>query len=301
MSQATIIFTLVVFSFICFLTEAKLKTRTTNANEICRNHAKSRNYKDHYSDPLDCHNYIQCFFVNETIVFGYRRKCPPNTFWHNEILQCLPEATRCKDMCRNGRIYGSVENCRQYFTCVNGISNPACCPPGEEFSVRFGQCAGSTTCKDDCAVHGSTVAMDTSVWNASFCHDDSGIGIMRSETNPQAFRVISKNGNPGHEMLCPPTLVFDLFLCQCNQADQVQKRGKAGILRKAFLWMPFDVDAKDHSVHKTAVVLVGANRDSKTAAVTGGGSLDVRRGYLEIPQLRLPDFKNKLSICYFFK
>ena len=53
----------------------------TDATPHCFSVQDRRNQKDLYADSADCHNYIQCFYMNETNAVGFRRRCPEG-LWH---------------------------------------------------------------------------------------------------------------------------------------------------------------------------------------------------------------------------
>ena len=62
------------------LVAGSLAQDVSDATAECFSVQGRRNQKDLYTDGTDCHNYIQCFYLNETTAVGFRRRCPAGSF-----------------------------------------------------------------------------------------------------------------------------------------------------------------------------------------------------------------------------
>merc|ERR1719239_1566148 len=83
------------------------------------------------------------------------RHCPFGYFWSDSAKTCQPagDCAHGEDLCGTTRgllTRSAINNCRGYFACVNGRSEPRCCPSGYAYT-KFG-CSPCEQCKDFCSV-----------------------------------------------------------------------------------------------------------------------------------------------------
>ena len=279
------------------------------ADDFCFQCRNRRNQKDHYADDTDCHFFYQCFYFNETFAVGIRRQCPPGTYWRDSILACMPEGPipcfdRCEDDATAAQGCYAGSGCSEFYVCANQASYQMCCPEGSAFNEATCSCEESETCFDTCVQQGPavpTTVAPSNNYNATVCQDSFGTYISSIPGTANAFSLVDVDGNPTEIQYCPPGVEFSLTTCSCSIYNDYAFNPVVVELRQATLWLPFDNDLQDHSVHSYDVYAYdGAERDA-TSSAQGGASLAVQSGHLEVPGLKSFDFRGAASWCAFFR
>ncbi|KAL3856475.1 hypothetical protein ACJMK2_011229 [Sinanodonta woodiana] len=220
------------------------------------------------ADPESCTEFIQCIYEEGNIKME-RARCPFRTFWDERLLICRPSSQRScwRDPCFDFTVqnYDHKGNCRAYWTCESGLSQPKCCPEG--FSYTAGQgCVNSPACLDECQESGELT------FNAPF----SSCRMTPLETNARFyFEKI-----PGLGMMirsCPRGSRFNPQLCTCDMSADPQQN-----LCRPELILDFQDDLNDKSGNNLAAtqqnVMIerGAGRFSGNSKMTlwrfSGGS-----------------------------
>ena len=276
---------------------------------VCFQCRQRRNHKDLYADETDCHYYYQCFYINETYAIGVRRQCAAGMFWHDEILQCMPEGPiPCTDPCQTDATaasgcYAGV-GCRQFFVCANTASYGMCCPLGSTFNSATCACDESETCVDDCAQQGpavQTTVAPSQTFNETVCMDSYGVYITIVPGQANAYILIDQEGQGTEIQYCPDYVNFDFGTCRCN-TETTEERPVIPTQRQALLWCPFDTDLLDHSVHRFNTLPIGAGSIDTSAWAQGGGSYAADgASRIEIPGLKTFDLRSSGSWCSFFR
>lgn len=96
-----------------------------------------------YNNHTDCDKFIQCLYNENNVLDGQIMSCPFATYWDMNALTCSSVAKiqcdtdRCLYQPDNSE-YGAETNCRGYWTCLNGRSQPMCCPKNESYVDGIG-------------------------------------------------------------------------------------------------------------------------------------------------------------------
>ncbi|KAK3609006.1 hypothetical protein CHS0354_019819 [Potamilus streckersoni] len=220
------------------------------------------------ADPESCTEFIQCFYDGGNIKME-RARCPFRTFWDERLLICRPSSQRScwRDPCFDFTVqnYDHKGNCRAYWTCESGLSQPKCCPEG--FSFTSGQgCVNNPACLDECQESGELT------FNAPFL----SCRMTPLETNARFyFEKI-----PGLGMMirsCPRGSRFNPQLCTCDMSADPQQN-----LCRPELILDFQDDLTDKSGNNLAatqqnvMIELGAGRFNGNSKMTlwrfSGGS-----------------------------
>ena len=210
--------------------------------------------------------------------------------------RCLDDATGAQG-CYPGN------GCRQFFVCSNTGSYGMCCPDGTTFVESSCSCEESVTCADPCVQTApairTTVAPPQS-FNDTVCQDSFGSYIATVAGEANAFSLVDDEGHPSTKMYCPTGYSFSLASCRCDieSGDFVPPTAAQ---RQAVVYVPFDSNTADKSVHNLAVFLYDGAQQTTDDSAIGGGSLRVNGGRAEIPGLQAFDSRNHGSWCAFFK
>jgi hypothetical protein len=266
----------------------------TDASAYCFQCLSRQNQKNFYPDPLNCHNYYQCFYINSTFAVGYLRNCPSGSFWHDEVLSCLPEgAVACTDQCRDPAVSGvgvyAGSTCNQYYVCAGTASYGMCCPAGTRYNTATYLCDVDPTCTDSCSQSApavQTTAAPASQYNATVCIDSFGAYLSSVAGQSNAFYTIDiGTGLASDLQYCPAGVLFDLTSCRCNVEDPNATPAPYVAFRQLKLWLPFTGDAQDHSIyHFSTIMYAGAFYDASIGQLAG--SLNVNGGVLSIAGLK---------------
>lgn len=194
--------------------------------------------------PTDCEKFVQCHRDASNNLIGEIRSCPFSTYWSKDILTCLPVSqVKCRtDKCADkpdGTVRSGKGNCRGFWKCSKGISEPQCCPLGQRFDAVVG-CnetgSGNETCKDTCLgveyAHSNETANDTVVCNK------------RPVVDEPSFYIEEATGIE-YKRMCSPGTVYDQEACSCGLAKQPMKRAPC----KREIYLPFTFDHKDMSIN----------------------------------------------------
>lgn len=103
--------------------------------------------------PSACDRYIQCYPEPAGTLVAVTRQCPVGMYWDERIGMC-DKATSVvcpTEMCRSPSVrdYQMAGNCRSFWRCQDGRSEPACCDRGHAYFPGRG-CAPCSRCTDAC-------------------------------------------------------------------------------------------------------------------------------------------------------
>ena len=218
-----------------------------HGRSVCERRFHSRNARDIYPNPDDCHSYIRCYFENLEHPIGVKHHCPPRYFWSDDVLQCLPEGdTPCIDQCRNGTMaekgcYGVDRNCAKLYRCVGSVSQLTCCPDGTQADENTCTCTKDPNnfCLARCTVphlndkasdkaNRDRYVLEVSSHNQTSCKDLFGNIIQASEDYPEQFVFVemaeSMKAIPNAHIdpipgVCPSEQYFDIRSCLCREPE----------------------------------------------------------------------------------
>jgi hypothetical protein len=277
-----------------------------DASAFCFDCATRRNVKDLYAFPTNCHEYVQCFYFNTTFALGVVRPCPVGTFFHDDILQCLPEGpVPCTDNCQTDSVsahgcYANPTNCIDYFVCSNSASYQFCCPAGTRFDPTTCSCLLDATCTDTCPI-AHVIAPVTPAPHLSDggCIDSFGNLLEPVAGIPGDFILVGPNGVQ-FTLHCALGSDFNITSCRCDIPVAISPPQPSN--KECYLWLPFDTNLEDQSIFKFITTDVGgASLDLTTSASGSGGSLATNGGWLEVPGLKTIDLGKAASWCLFFR
>ena len=285
---------------------AEAQTAEQTAATQCMAFQSQRNVKDIYPDPSDCHNFIKCFYLNETLAIGFSRQCPEGTFWHDAVTSCLPEgSTPCVDRCleeaTETRGCYAGQGCRQYFVCANTGSYGMCCPIGTSFNEATCSCDDAPTCADVCQQQAPPVATTVAPaqnFNNTVCIDSFG-AFISTDTEPNAYHLIDEEGQSTGKQYCVEGFSFNIITCRCDIESDATVPPRQGLRRPA-LYIPFDTDTEDKSILGFSTFAFDGAMYSTDSAAVGDGSLAVNGGRIEIPGFKALDSRSSASWCAHF-
>jgi len=144
------------------------------------------------------------------------RHCPFGYFWSDSAKTCQPagDCAHGEDLCGTTRgllTRSAINNCRGYFACVNGRSEPRCCPSGYAYT-KFG-CSPCEQCKDFCSVRtqGFNFVNNMVITKAAECYKRP------VWSDPHSFeKYVSHRGHVAQR--CPDNQVFNLGVCDCIES-----------------------------------------------------------------------------------
>lgn len=194
---------------------------------------------NYFSHPADCDKFVQCHVDARGKLVGEIQQCAFSTYWSSEYLTCLPaeDITCNNDPCTgeaNGLIRKGEGNCRAFWECENGKSQPKCCQAGQRFDDLLG-CIETDKdephCKDTCFNEVKAASNDTAV-----CEK-------RSVSSDKTVYEQELAGWGWMKLPCAPGTAFDQKMCECVQVTEpVQKA-----VCKPEIYLPFSQDHRDMS------------------------------------------------------
>ncbi|KAH3717065.1 hypothetical protein DPMN_059843 [Dreissena polymorpha] len=189
-----------------------------------------------YKQHEDCDKFIECGVDQQGQVFGWVKQCSFGTYWDMDHLTCeaVDKAICPKDKCeamRDGDIYPTLNNCRGYWRCKGGKSQPECCPMGKKFIHDLMMCVDDTSkeCSSTCITH--------------IFHVPENCDKFEVPGKPTYYSQIVE-GWGAIELPCAPGTGFDPVSCNCIRLVNVVPTEK---VCRPELYLPFNVDHRDAS------------------------------------------------------
>ena len=142
--------------YLALIFSAVILSSTNALDELCTNNrfTKAAGYYEH---PTDCDKFIQCVWRTSRLE-AVVKQCSFPTYWNTDLLTCasVDDTTCSKDRCKDyhdGKVFEGETNCRGYWQCEGGRSQPKCCSLGYRFIKDIG-CVKTINddeeCKDSC-------------------------------------------------------------------------------------------------------------------------------------------------------
>lgn len=208
-----------------FLSFAILYTTHANSlDELCTTN-KFTKEAGHYKHPTDCDKFVQCHWELNRLVADVR-PCSFPTLWNTDLLTCgSVDVTTCNnDRCKSlpdGIFFGGHNNCRGFWECEGGRSQPKCCPLGQRFDKTDG-CIDTINeddeCKDSCMGIVYESKNDTTN-NTKVCEKEAIPKL------PGFYRFFQL-GWGFRDLPCPPGTNFDQDACDCITATVPAKKAE---------------------------------------------------------------------------
>ena len=263
----------------------------------------------------DCHAFYQCQKYNETYAVGYRMECPPGTFFHHELLSCMPEGdVECKDPCQSVNItdvgcFALPDRCSQFWMCTDASEAFAlCCPSGTKINTDTCTCEYDVdgNCTDSCHIQvpklNATMAPPPPTQNGTFCVDSYGTKLRPSLEDTRYFLVVEEDGTTSHLMQCAANTEFSMETCRCEgEVETVDLPPTPA--RQCSLYLPFDTDYADHSMNKFYTEKIGQVELSigTNVSARGDGSLRTIDGQVQILAMTRNNIGSRFSQCFFYR
>lgn len=194
---------------------------------------------NYFNYPTDCEKFVQCHVDARGKMVGEIQQCAFSTYWSSQYLTCLPaEEIKCsKDKCAgkpNSWRRAGDGNCRGYWECYNGKSQPKCCPYGQHYETLLG-CVNNEKSEDECK---------------ETCFNE--LKAVSNETVPCEKRAVPGDKNAYAQELagwgwmklpCAPGTYFEQNKCECVQVAEPVQRAAC----KPEIYLPFTQDHRDMS------------------------------------------------------
>ena len=257
----------------------------------------------------DCHYFYQCLHFNESHAIGYRMNCPEGTFFHEDLVSCMPEGdVPCKDPCQSVNIttpgcFALPDRCSQFWICTEASEAfSLCCPKGTSFNTTTCNCEHNEECTDACYIKDpskyQSVIKDP-LRNGTYCIDSYGAMLKPSIDGPQYFNNIDSEGSTTR-MICPTNTKFSFDKCRCEGFVETDDLPSTPA-RQCSLYLPFDTDYKDYSINKFYTEVVDEVEIDSDSMARGAGSLGVFGGKVEIPAMTRNNIGALFSQCFFYR
>ncbi|XP_045183810.2 protein PIF-like [Mercenaria mercenaria] len=200
-------------------------TNAQSLDELCTMNKWLRG-ASYFEHPTDCEKFVQCHRNALGRLVAEEQQCSFPTYWKTELLTCVPvqEIMCANDKCAvlpDGSVRGGYRNCRGYWECQDGKSEPKCCPLGQKFDDDFG-CVETKDEDDECK--------------------DTCMGIVYEPKNETLNETVvcpklAIAGEPGYykqyeegwglrKFPCSPGTVFDQDMCECVRAAAPVEKAK---------------------------------------------------------------------------
>ncbi|KAL3831418.1 hypothetical protein ACJMK2_023169 [Sinanodonta woodiana] len=160
---------------------------------------------------------------------SYPACCPPGLRYDDVSGQCVedpdcvmpcPINFKKEDPCSltNRPSVDLVDNnCRTYWTCMEGRSFPACCPPDNRYDDKSAQCLNDSTCKQSCPIIDDLCADSKKI---SYSYNDNncrtyiycGSGQPQPACCPWGFRYDNQSQNCLLDSSCDHEICPDQFI-----------------------------------------------------------------------------------------
>ncbi|KAL4222146.1 hypothetical protein ACF0H5_018186 [Mactra antiquata] len=158
--------------------------------------------------PTNCFKFIMCQGLETGQVMAQAMSCGFGTMWkagtdpacdRHDLVECM------SDLCRDPAVTAYAhedDNCRTFWKCQNGKSEPSCCNKYHAFNSVTGKCVPDIKCDTSCPLVNDATCKGP---NAQYANVDDG--------NCRTFWDC-ENGHP-HPVCCPRGQGFDVFKATC--------------------------------------------------------------------------------------
>ncbi|XP_052772762.1 protein PIF-like [Mya arenaria] len=220
-----------------------------------------------YKSHEECDKFIECSYDATGKQYGWVRQCSFGTYWNMDLLTCVAvdKAACTRDRCAgkpDGEIYPAANNCRGFWQCAGGKSQPQCCALDQMFDTALSACVADKqkTCKSTSCFPRFVVP--------TICDKEAIPG------KPGFYNeVVSGWGKM--ERPCAPGTGFHQESCHCLNAVELSK-----VVRpcKPEIYLPFTTNHMDESGNEFHV------KNTNVVVSNGMAYFDGNTSHLEIPR-----------------